>query len=313
MISLILGIVAGILCTISFLPQLIKIFQTKRAEDLSLITFVVLSIGVLLWLVYGILIRELPIILANATMFVLSLLIVTMKIRYSKSFSSKGCIQQQKYITSQEMQEIDKLAQEKFGISAIVLMENAGRAAFQIALNMLSKEVNKKVICVCGKGNNAGDGFVCARHLINNGVDVDVFLLGNPEKLKENAKINYKILENMGMVIKILEHKEDFCSFESELKKTGLIIDAIFGIGLSGEIKEPYKRVIELINESKKPILAIDVPSGLEATEGKTLGACIKAAKTITFAFPKTGFVKNDGPLYSGELIIADISIPKRT
>ena len=155
------------------------------------------------------------------------------------------------------------------------------------------------------------DGFVCARHLINNSVDTDIFLLGNPHRLKGVARINCKILEKMGKKIKILKDKDNFTFFKSEMKKARLLIDAIFGIGLSGEVKEPYRSIINVMNKSKKPILAIDAPSGLDATEGKVLGVCVKATKTVTFALPKTGFVRNDGPLYIGELITVDISIPK--
>ena len=209
------------------------------------------------------------------------------------------------------MRQIDKRAIEEFGIPAIILMENAGYKASCIALDMISKEKERRVICVCGRGNNGGDGFVCARHLINKAVETDVFLLGNPDKLKGNAKINYQILKNMNEAIRILKNKEDFSFFRRRLNEAALLIDAIFGIGLSGEVKEPYKKIINLMNQSKKPILAIDVPSGLDATEGNILGACIKAAKTITFALPKTGFIKNDGSSSVGELITADISIPK--
>lgn len=216
-----------------------------------------------------------------------------------------------KYITSKEMQQIDRCAQEEFGIPSIILMENAGQKAFQVALDMLPITKNVKVVCVCGKGNNGGDGFVCARHLINNGIDVDTFLLGNPDELKKDPKTNFEILKNMGRTIKILKDKEDFAFFINNLKEAQLIIDAILGIGLSGEVKQPYKSAIDLINQSRRPILALDVPSGLDATTGKILGSCIKATKTATFAFPKTGFLKNDGPNYAGEVIVADISIPK--
>lgn len=215
-----------------------------------------------------------------------------------------------KYVTSQKMREIDKSTIERFGIPAIILMENAGYKSAQTALNMLAKKRKKRVVCICGKGNNGGDGFVCCRHLINNGIDVDIFLLGEPPELKGNAKINYEILEKMGRTIKIL--KENFYPFKTKLKKAELLIDALFGIGLSWEVKEPYKTVINLINQSGKPILALDVPSGLDATEGNVLGVCVKATKTITFALPKTGFIKNDGPANIGKLIIADISIPRK-
>ena len=215
-----------------------------------------------------------------------------------------------KHITSKEMQQIDKRAQKEFGIPSIVLMENAGRKAFKIAHDMLPKK-QAKVICVCGGGNNGGDGLVCARHLINNGIKVDIFLVGQPGRLKGDAKANFRVLRKTGATIKILKGKKSLNSFKTNLKKAQLLIDAIFGIGLSGEVKEPYKSIISLMNQSKKPILALDVPSGLDATTGKKLGACIRAKKTVTFALPKTGFIKNDGPRYSGRVVVADISIPR--
>ena len=215
-----------------------------------------------------------------------------------------------RYITAQEMQELDRRAIKEFGIPAIILMENAGQKASEVALDMLPDKKKQRVVCICGKGNNGGDGFVCCRHLINNNIDTDIFLIGNPSELKGNAKINYKILNNLGKTIRILKNRNDLVSLKSKLKKAHLIIDAIFGIGLSGRVKEPYRSIINLINQAQQPILAIDVPSGLDATAGNVLGVCVRAAKTVTFASPKRGFAKNDGPLYVGELIIVDISIP---
>ena len=209
------------------------------------------------------------------------------------------------------MRGIDKRAIEKFGIPAILLMENAGYKASCIALDMLYRKKRKKVICVSGKGNNGGDGFVCARHLINKGIDTDIFLIGSSSELKKDAEINYKILMKMGKTIRFLNGKKDFYTLKAKFAKAQLLIDAIFGIGLLGEVKEPYRSIIDLMNQSKKPILALDIPSGLNATTGKVVGACIKAARTVTFACPKAGFIKNDGPLYIGKLITADISIPK--
>jgi len=216
-----------------------------------------------------------------------------------------------KYITSQKMREIDKLTQEEFGIPAIILMENAGRMASQVAFDMLLKSKKGKVICICGRGNNGSDGFVSARHLFNNGVDIEVFLVGELFQFKGDAKINFDILRKIKVRIRILKTDNDLKLFKEKLKGAELIIDAIFGIGLSGEVKEPYRSIIKVMNKSKKPILAIDVPSGLDATEGKILGVCVKAAKTVTFALPKIGFIRNDGPFYIGELVTVDISIPK--
>ena len=215
------------------------------------------------------------------------------------------------YVTSQRMREIDRRAIEEFGVPSIVLMENAGQGASCVALDMLREKKKGEVVFVCGKGNNGGDGFVCARHLINKGVEAEIFLLGHPHELKGDAGINYKILKNIGSEIRTVESKDEIGELEKVLNRARLIVDAIFGIGLSGEVREPYRKVINFINQSQRPVLSLDVPSGLDATEGKVLGVSVKAHKTVTFALPKTGFVKDEGPVYTGELIIVDISIPR--
>ena len=215
-----------------------------------------------------------------------------------------------RYVTREEMRRLDREAQEKFGISSLVLMENAGRAVFEAARSMLACKKEKKVLCVCGKGNNGGDGFVAARHLINNGFETEIFLTGDPKNLKGDAKINYDILGKMQARLESLRKERDFDNLSESLSRSHLVIDALLGTGISGEVKEPLAKVITLMNRSKKPILAVDTPSGLDTTEGKARGRCIKAAKTVTFAFPKTGFIKNDGPDKIGELIVADISLP---
>ena len=217
-----------------------------------------------------------------------------------------------RYVTSQEMRRLDKEAAEKFGIPSVVLMENAGRAVYEPAHGMLSGAKEKKTLCGCGRGNNGGDGFVAARHLINNGFDTEIFLLGDPATLKGDAKINYNILHKVKIKFKLLKDNRKLDSFRESLKKSGLLIDAILGTGISGEVKDPFASAINLMNQSKKPILAVDTPSGLDATEGKALGSCIKATKTVTFAFPKTGFIKNDGPDKIGALVVAEISLPEK-
>ncbi|MCF7916614.1 MAG: NAD(P)H-hydrate epimerase [Candidatus Omnitrophica bacterium] len=213
-------------------------------------------------------------------------------------------------ITAKQMQEIDRIAIQDFKIPSIVLMENAGRAAAEVAASMLTDK-NKKVVFVCGKGNNGGDGFVCARHLINKGINVDIFLTGNRDQLKGDAKINFLILEKMKAPIYILEEEKKFINLGNKIKNSGLVIDAIFGIGISGEIKKPYSTIIKTINDNKNKTLALDIPSGLDATEGFSLGSCVKADKTVTFAASKTGLVNNQGPSFSGQIIVADISIPR--
>jgi len=216
------------------------------------------------------------------------------------------------YITPEKMREIDRRTQEEFDIPATILMENAGRAVFQTAMELLSEKQEKKVTVICGRGNNGGDGFAAARHLMNNGIDVYIFLVADVKELEGEAEANYhraeKIAKTMGKVIETL-NEEDLSSFEDKLEETSLIVDGIFGTGLAREVGEPEKGIIQLINDSEKPVLAVDVPSGLDAANGKVLGVCIKATKTVTFARPKTGFIGNEK--YTGETITADISIPR--
>jgi hydroxyethylthiazole kinase-like uncharacterized protein yjeF len=216
------------------------------------------------------------------------------------------------YITPEKMREADRRAQEEFGIPATILMENAGRAISQAAIEMLPDKREAKIIVVCGRGNNGGDGFVAARHLMNNGIDVSIFLMADTKELRGEARDNYhraeKIAKTMGKDIKAL-NEENLSSFKNELEGVYSIIDAIFGTGLAREVGDPEKRIIQMINDSGKPVLAVDVPSGLDAANGKVLGACIKATKTVTFARPKIGFIGNEK--YTGETITADISIPR--
>lgn len=186
-------------------------------------------------------------------------------------------------------QAFDRLAQEKFKVPSIILMENAGRSVAEIALTM-----GTSFLIVCGKGNNGGDGLVAARHLINHGRKVKILLLGEPQG---DAKINYEILKKMK------------ACFVKKFSEADVVIDAVFGIGLSSEVKDPYKSTIKKINSLGKPVLSVDVPSGLDATTGKILGTAVSATKTVTFVAPKTGFYKNDGPKVCGEIIVRDIGI----
>jgi len=188
-------------------------------------------------------------------------------------------------------------------------MENAGRAVSLEVLQGLSKVKNPKVSIFCGLGNNGGDGFVTSRHLTGTGVNVKVFLLGHPRVLKSATALNYQILKKINCSPKQMTRVDR--AVKEALRKTHIIVDAIFGIGLNRKITGLFKRTIEAINKSGRPVISIDIPSGLDATTGEIYGACIKAAKTVSFSFAKKGFFKKYGPQHTGEIIIADIGIPK--
>ncbi len=215
-----------------------------------------------------------------------------------------------KAITAASMKEIDRKAQEIYGIQSIILMENAGIAVANLAKKVLRKK--PKIIAVfCGKGNNGGDGYVAARHLFNNGFDVKVFVISNYSSIKGDSKINLEIILKMGIEVYELSDSLNKIYVKKILDNSFLIIDAIFGIGFKGTVPDHIADIIDIMNSSKKPILAVDVPSGLEADTGKKTNICVNATKTLTFTLPKKGFYKNDGPYFTGNISVSDIGIPK--
>ncbi len=216
-----------------------------------------------------------------------------------------------KTVTRAEMQEIDRKAIREYGIPGIVLMENAGIRTADVALGMIKDK--KKVVIFSGSGNNGGDGWVVTRHLINNGIDVTTFLVGDEGNLREEARVNLSILEKMGQRILRLKDIEDVerLKVTSVSREAHLVIDAIFGIGIKREVREPARSIIGLINNVDVPVLSIDIPSGLDADTGLPLGEVIKADLTVTMGIAKKGLLIGDGPRYTGRLIIADISLPR--
>lgn len=217
-----------------------------------------------------------------------------------------------RFITPQAMRLVDRLAQERYGIASLILMENAGSSTAEEARRLLGK-TGGRAVCVSGSGNNGGDGFVAARQLINYGIEVAVFLVGKtPGELKGDAFVNCGILDRMGVDVAPVDVSgRRFGYFRKRLASCGLIIDGIFGTGFRGGVDDPFAAVIRAMNNSGKRILSIDIPSGLDALTGRASGPCVKADVTVTFGLAKTGFVKNDGPKYTGRIVVADISLPR--
>jgi hydroxyethylthiazole kinase-like uncharacterized protein yjeF len=217
-----------------------------------------------------------------------------------------------KCLFASQMRSADAAAIE-MGIPAIVLMENAGRSVFdEIARRWSRKDVDR-VIVIAGKGNNGGDGFVAARHLWNAGYDVSVYLIGRTSEVKDHARVNLDIIIAMGLPIKVVLDGTDLELLRAELscRKPYLCMDAVFGTGLSKEVKGINRAVIECINDSSMPVISVDIPSGLDADSGLPLGIAVRATLTVTFGYPKVGLVLANGVPYTGELIVKDISIPR--
>jgi NAD(P)H-hydrate epimerase len=216
-----------------------------------------------------------------------------------------------KVVTADQMQELDRKAIETYRIPGIVLMENAGKGATEIILNSFPDIQGKNVAIIAGKGNNGGDGFVIARHLMNRGIAVKVFLLTDSKSLRGDAETNFFIFHRMkGEIISIPSIK-DYQKVKRDLEKADILIDAIFGTGLDAEVRGYYREVIDHLNTLRRPIVAIDVPSGLDADTGKPLGAAIRATLTVTFGLPKVGLLISPGIDYVGKLEVVDIGIPK--
>lgn len=210
-------------------------------------------------------------------------------------------------LTVVSARDIDKKVQRLPGISSLVLMENAGRAVAEEAINLLSKD-KSKVVMFCGKGNNGGDGFVAARHLLTRGIKPDIFLAGLISEVKGEAKVNLGILLKLKQ--KITEVRESNMNFvKSKVQQCNLIVDALLGIGLTGEVRGVVRDLIEIINLTRTEVLSVDIPSGLNATSGEVLGSCVKADGTVTFVAKKYGMVTGEGFRYCGKITVRDLGI----
>jgi len=207
------------------------------------------------------------------------------------------------YLTADEMAEADRIAIEDFGIDVKVLMENAGLQVGILARKMLGGSVaGKRVCCVAGKGNNGGDGLVAARHLHNWGAKVGVVLGADKKELRDVPAKQLRILERMGFEI-----DGPAVGFD----RVELLVDSLLGYGSRGDPREPVAGLIRSINLSGIPVLAVDVPSGLDATTGEPNEPCVTANATLTFGLPKTGFLNQESRRFVGELYLADISLPE--
>ena len=200
---------------------------------------------------------------------------------------------------------------EEIGISKLVLMENAGIQLANIIQKQYSKNKSKNILIVCGSGNNGGDGLVCARHLIQFADEITICLLNINGKLKTNEiKKNWNLIRGIKKIKKmeIFQNKNFTKEFENEINKSDIIIDALFGTGLHGKLNNQVAFVMNQINKSKKSIVAVDIPSGLNPLDGSIANDVIIAELTVTFHKSKTGLLERDE--ITGEIITVDIGIP---
>jgi ADP-dependent NAD(P)H-hydrate dehydratase / NAD(P)H-hydrate epimerase len=213
-------------------------------------------------------------------------------------------------VTADQMQTLDRQTIDEFGIPGRVLMENAGRGATHTFLQRVYGKGPGKVGVLAGRGNNGGDGFVMARYLSHKGIDVTVYLLATADKVKGDAAQNLTLLRASRVPVIEIPDAEHFPLQQAGMRHIAFWIDALLGTGLNSEVKGFFRRIIEFINELKRPVFAVDIPSGLNADTGQPCGTCIQAAATATFAFAKIGHVVQPGIQLSGQVDVIDIGIP---
>ncbi len=215
-----------------------------------------------------------------------------------------------KITSAAEMREMDRKTIEDYGLSSLVLMENAAHCVIEAVAHRFSPLHGKRVAVVCGKGNNGGDGFVIARHLATRyRADVTVWLAADPAGLAGDAATNYGLAQKYGLPIKVVGN--DLAGLQVELPLAEVIIDALLGTGIRGAVTGTAAGVIEAINGSGRPVVAVDLPSGLNADTGAVDGPCVRASLTVTFALPKYGLVEFPGAGFVGDLIVGDIGMPR--
>lgn len=206
-----------------------------------------------------------------------------------------------KLYRTDEVRELDRIAIQDFGIPGYTLMQRAGRATFSVLQKRWPKA--SKILIICGSGNNAGDGYEIASLAQQKGLQVSVLYISEPNQLTGDASIAFKNAQKNGVAIKPFNIKKQF--------QTDVIVDALLGTGLHGEVRSEYKIAMEAINSSGIPILAVDVPSGLNADTGNVLGAAVQADLTVTFVGCKRGFFTGQAPQYCGEVVYDDLDVPK--
>lgn len=210
-------------------------------------------------------------------------------------------------LTATEMADMDRKAIDELGIPGMVLMENAGREVVAQIKALLGNPKNKKVVIFCGKGNNGGDGYVVARYLVNMGARVEIYLIGEHNEVQGDARTNLEILTRLGvnaLPIKAWLKQSPAPGFD-------LVVDALLGTGVKGELKGNYRNIVESINTLRAPKVAIDLPTGMETDTGAVHGPCVHADVTVTMACLKRGLLLSPGREHAGRVVVADIGMPQ--
>ncbi|NBC87330.1 MAG: NAD(P)H-hydrate dehydratase [Bacteroidetes bacterium] len=222
-------------------------------------------------------------------------------------------------LTADAMREADRMTIEDVGLPGFTLMETAGRGATSAILGRFGPADAMRALIICGKGNNGGDGLVVARCLVEAGAHVHVVCTASPDAMRDDPAQNYTILrrlsESNGAVAErlTLTQPDDVDALDAEAKsfRPTLYVDAMLGTGLTSEVREPIRSLVEWLNRQTEPVAALDIPTGLHSDTGRVLGVCVKADQTATMASMKAGLVVGHGSIHSGDVDVVDIGMPR--
>src|SRR5580704_7436531 len=210
------------------------------------------------------------------------------------------------------MKEVDRLTTERYGIPSAVLMENAGRRVAEFIHRRFSDLEHRRIFVLCGKGNNGGDGFVVARRLLDMGATPEVILFCDPREMKGEAQDNLRRWENVSGELHVVRTSAELGEWRSKLRSCDILIDALLGTGVRGPVEGLLRDVIGIVNQRTggPAVVAVDIPSGLQADTGEIQGGAIVADYTVTFTAPKLGMFQGKASENVGQLIVRDIGSP---
>ncbi|MFQ6102704.1 MAG: NAD(P)H-hydrate dehydratase [Candidatus Glassbacteria bacterium] len=212
----------------------------------------------------------------------------------------------------EEMRNLDSETIKGVGIPGLVLMENAGRGVVEELLDVFDDLNGLRVVIVCGRGNNGGDGLVVARYLDSLGAMVKVYLTSEEKDVKGDAKIQLDLAKKLDIKIKSVSGSGSFSAFRRALQETDVVIDAMLGTGAKGKLPDQLLRIVSMVNNIEVFKVAVDAPTGVEMDRGSLMGDAFRADLTVTFGLPKRGHFLFPGREYCGQLSIVDIGIPKK-
>jgi len=215
-----------------------------------------------------------------------------------------------KVLTAVQMQAVDRQTIDEIGIPGVVLMENAGRGVADEIEQRFASADSPRALIMAGKGNNGGDGYVIARHLLDYGWTVQVLVLAERDAIKGDAAVHLMALENCKGRVDFVADEEALLGALAGVGDLTVLVDALFGTGLTKPVQGVNLKAIEWLNQQSSPVVAVDIPSGIDASTGRVMGTAVNAALTVSFAFPKVGQVSYPGAGLAGELVVTNIGIP---